>query len=58
MARSYEETGNKCMIVDDAREEGGYTQFATSLMWSHAEYARALLMREKDWWKGTTKTHA
>lgn len=51
MARPYEETGSKCMIVDNTSAEGGYIQFATPLMWSHAEYARALLMREKDWWK-------
>lgn len=51
MARSYEETGSKCMFRDNASAEGGYIQFATPLMWSHAEYARALLMRAKDWWK-------
>ena len=53
MARSYEETGSKCMIVDNTSAEGGYIQFATPLVWSHAEYARALLIREKDWWKAT-----
>ena len=51
MARSYEETGNKCMFVDSSSAEGGYIQFATPLMWSHVEYARAVLVRAKDWWK-------
>jgi GH15 family glucan-1,4-alpha-glucosidase len=51
MARSYEETGSKCMITDDSRAEGGYIQFAMPLMWSHTEYSRALLVRAKDWWK-------
>ncbi|MFQ5926594.1 MAG: hypothetical protein ACE5MH_04075 [Terriglobia bacterium] len=51
MARSYQETGGKCMFRDSAAREGGYIQFATPLMWSHVEYARALLVRAKDWWK-------
>jgi len=51
MARSYKETGSKCMIPDSKHPEGGYIQFALPLMWSHAEYARALLIREGDWWK-------
>ncbi len=51
MARSYEETGKKCMFLDKTSEEGGYIQFATPLMWSHVEYARALLVKSKDWWK-------
>ena len=51
MARSYQETGNKCMFGDSSSAEGGYIQFATPLMWSHVEYARALLVRAKDWWK-------
>ncbi len=51
MARSYKETGSKCMVPDRKHPEGGYIQFALPLMWSHAEYARALLMREGDWWK-------
>jgi GH15 family glucan-1,4-alpha-glucosidase len=51
MARSYEETGSKCLIADTSRAEGGYIQFAMPLMWSHAEYSRALLVRAKDWWK-------
>jgi len=50
MSKSYEETGEKC-ITDAHREEGGYIQFATPLMWSHVEYIRALLVRAKDWWK-------
>jgi GH15 family glucan-1,4-alpha-glucosidase len=51
MARSYKETGANCLIPDKSSPEGGYIQFALPLMWSHAEYARALLVREKDWWK-------
>ncbi|MFQ6112566.1 MAG: hypothetical protein ACE5NG_00610 [bacterium] len=51
MARSYEETGKKCMFLDNSSAEGGYIQFARPLMWSHVEYARALLVRAKDWWK-------
>lgn len=51
MARSYEETAKKCMITNSRSEEGGYIQFAMPLMWSHVEYARALLVRAKDWWR-------
>ena len=51
MHKSYEETGSSCIIRDDKLAEGGYIQFAAPLMWSHAEYARALLMKACDWWK-------
>ena len=51
MARSYEETSNKCTIGDTRSPSGGYIQFAMPLMWSHVEYARALLVRARDWWK-------
>jgi GH15 family glucan-1,4-alpha-glucosidase len=51
MHRSYEETGSSCIIRDITKAEGGYIQFAAPLMWSHAEYARALLVRAGDWWK-------
>ncbi len=51
MHRSYELTGSSCIIRDDSRAEGGYIQFAAPLMWSHAEYARALLHKAGDWWK-------
>ena len=51
MARSYQETGSKCMFRDSTATEGGYIQFVTPLMWSHVEYVRALLVRSKDWWK-------
>lgn len=51
MHRSYETTGSQCIIRDDSISEGGYIQFAAPLMWSHAEYARALLVRAGDWWK-------
>ena len=51
MSRSYEDTANRCMFADQAQAGGGFTQFATPLMWSHVEYARALLVRGRDWWK-------
>ena len=51
MAAAYQETGSRCMFQDATQAEGGYIQFATPLMWSHVEYARALLVRDKDWWK-------
>ncbi len=51
MSKSYEETGKKCIFTDIHKSEGGYIQFATPLMWSHAEYIRALMVRAKDWWK-------
>ena len=51
MARSYEQTGSRCMVRDDTSSEGGYIQFAAPLMWTHVEYARALMLRVKDWWK-------
>ena len=51
MHRSYENTGSRCIIRDDTIAEGGYIQFAAPLMWSHVEYARALLVRAGDWWK-------
>lgn len=51
MSKSYEETGKRCMFTDTHQSEGGYIQFATPLMWSHAEYIRALMVRAKDWWK-------
>lgn len=49
MRRSYQETDEGCNY-DEAKEEGGYTQFARPLMWSHVEYARALLVKAGDWW--------
>jgi len=51
MARAYQRTGAKCIFRDDDMADGGYIQFATPLMWSHVEYARALLVRAGDWWK-------
>ena len=39
------------MVRDPKTAEGGYIQFAIPLMWSHAEYMRALLVRHGDWWK-------
>ncbi len=40
MKKSYEEVEAQCR-----NNENGYISFATPLMWSHAEYAMALLMR-------------
>jgi GH15 family glucan-1,4-alpha-glucosidase len=51
MSESYKKTGSKCMIEDLEMEEGGYIQFASPLMWSHVEYAKALLIKAGDWWK-------
>jgi GH15 family glucan-1,4-alpha-glucosidase len=51
MHRSYEETSKKRTFKSDGKSGGGYIQFATPLMWSHVEYARALLVRAADWWK-------
>jgi len=51
MHKSYEETGSRCIFRDNKSAEGGYIQFATPLMWSHVEYARALLVKAGDWWK-------
>jgi len=49
MSRSYEETAKKCIITQNSKKEGGYIQFALPLMWAHVEYARALLVRARDW---------
>ncbi|MCI0481004.1 MAG: hypothetical protein L0213_05395, partial [Candidatus Dadabacteria bacterium] len=51
MHRSYEECRKRCMVRKDKKSGGGYIQFAAPLMWSHVEYARALLVRAGDWWK-------
>jgi len=51
MHKSYYETGSSCIFRNEASSEGGYIQFATPLMWSHVEYARALLIKAGDWWK-------
>lgn len=51
MLKSYEETGSKCIFRNEASAEGGYIQFVTPLMWSHVEYAKALLIKAGDWWK-------
>lgn len=51
MSRSYAETGSRCMIADASKEEGGYIQFSMPLMWSHVEYSKALLFRNRDWWR-------
>jgi len=50
MSRSYKATSKYC-IRDSGHEQGGYIRFAAPLVWSHVEYARALLVRAKDWWR-------
>ena len=45
MQRAYNEVSNRCMIPDNTMEEGGYVMFVTPLMWSHAEYIKALLYK-------------
>jgi len=49
MRRAYTET-EKCILQNNEHSEGGCTYFCFPLMWSHVEYARALMIREKDWW--------
>ncbi len=51
MWRSYRQVGNNCYRSDNSLIEGGFIQFACPLMWSHVEFARALLYRAGDWWK-------
>ncbi len=51
MRRSYSETEQKCMIQSMTSDDVGYVLFCLPLMWSHCEYMRALLIRNKDWWK-------
>jgi GH15 family glucan-1,4-alpha-glucosidase len=51
MHHSYEECRKRRMVRKDKKPGGGYIQFAVPLMWSHVEYARALLVRAGDWWK-------
>ena len=41
MKNSYQDVGNQCKHVGD----NGYITFATPLMWSHAEYAMALMLK-------------
>lgn len=45
MQRAYNEVSDRCMIPDISMEEGGYVMFVTPLMWSHAEYMKALLYK-------------
>ena len=56
MRRAYTETDQKCVLQHTNYSEGGYTFFCLPLMWSHVEYARALMIREKDWWKILSET--
>ncbi len=46
MQRSYKEVAEKCTIPDISMEEGGYVMFVTPLVWSHAEYMKALLYKQ------------
>lgn len=43
MKKSYEEVANQCKNI----KSGEYITFATPLMWSHAEYAMALMLRNE-----------
>jgi len=51
MRRAYTETEEKCLIRNNRFSEGGHVSFCVPLMWSHVEYARTLMIKEKDWWK-------
>ena len=51
MRDAYHAIDRRYRHEDPEAEEGGYTQFAAPLMWSHVEYARALMTRAGDWWK-------
>jgi GH15 family glucan-1,4-alpha-glucosidase len=51
MSRSYQRVASNAIFRDPSKREGGYIQFSTPLTWSHIEYARALLVRAKDWWR-------
>lgn len=51
MERSYQQICDEGIIRDEAIASGGYIRFASPLMWSHAEYTRALLLKAGDWWK-------
>lgn len=56
MRGAYAETERGCVHRDSDSNEGGSTSFCLPLMWSHVEYARALMVSEKDWWKMETET--
>lgn len=45
MQRAYNEVADRCMIPDVTMAGGGYVMFVTPLMWSHAEYMKALLYK-------------
>ena len=47
MQRAYQVVAEKCMILDNSMEEGGYVMFVTPLMWSHVEYMKALLYKHE-----------
>ncbi|MDA2919050.1 hypothetical protein MYX76_06070 [Desulfobacterota bacterium AH_259_B03_O07] len=51
MRRAYTETERECFIINNSYSEGGHVHFCIPLMWSHVEFARALMIKEKDWWK-------
>ena len=50
MSRSYEAAAKAKVLPEKDGGKGGYIQFATPLMWSHVEVARALLVKAGDWW--------
>ena len=50
MSRSYQDAAKAKVLPEKEGQGGGYIQFATPLMWSHVEFARALLFKAGDWW--------
>lgn len=49
MSRSYQAAA-KAKVLPQKDGTGGYIQFACPLMWSHVEFARALMVKAGDWW--------
>ncbi len=49
MSRSYQAAA-AAKVLPQKGGTGGYIMFATPLMWSHVEFARALLFKAGDWW--------
>ncbi|MCF8032686.1 MAG: hypothetical protein K9K66_06885 [Desulfarculaceae bacterium] len=50
MSRSYQAAA-AAKVLPQKGGKGGYIQFACPLMWSHVEFARALLIKAGDWWQ-------
>lgn len=45
MQKAYKEVSEKCMVLVNSMEGGGYIRFVTPLMWSHVEFIKALLCK-------------